>query len=347
MHGEQRGGSSYGYYDLATATCRSTCSAGAICWPPSCGARISTLRPARRTPGGPRHPPEVLEAPPLAAGTPAAAPQPASRAELIRPGAGQSVFASFRIGSWRKPIGLAPPISSSRAKLEWAAAQSRRTSSQRGVQGLQVRRRAPAASTSAGSWRGGYSRAADLRPTDAPAVHLARPVAECRLANSLAKNRPSCSPCTGSSDASRSRSAARFAARSAPRRQHVDEPAALICHRIVPDLLLIAPRAPAAQHPAGSPASTCRPPASQALDGALRACPSALPHRIVAQLVLVAHILRPSASTNTRCRRPAAHPLGARSVPGITAVVNARGQSIHHPDSRDPSRPTAALRHPT
>src|SRR6266487_952211 len=31
----------------ATAICRFMCSAAAICWSPSCGARISTLRPAR------------------------------------------------------------------------------------------------------------------------------------------------------------------------------------------------------------------------------------------------------------------------------------------------------------
>ena len=40
----RRGGSSTAI-TTATATCRSTCSAGAICWPPSCGARTSTRRP--------------------------------------------------------------------------------------------------------------------------------------------------------------------------------------------------------------------------------------------------------------------------------------------------------------
>ena len=34
---------------IVTAICRFTCSAGAICWLPSCGARTSTLRPARWT----------------------------------------------------------------------------------------------------------------------------------------------------------------------------------------------------------------------------------------------------------------------------------------------------------
>jgi hypothetical protein len=42
----RRGGSSTAI-TIATAICRSTCSAGAICWLPSCGARTSTLRPAR------------------------------------------------------------------------------------------------------------------------------------------------------------------------------------------------------------------------------------------------------------------------------------------------------------
>ena len=42
----RRGGSSTAI-TTATATCRSTCSAGAICWTPSCGARTLTLRPAR------------------------------------------------------------------------------------------------------------------------------------------------------------------------------------------------------------------------------------------------------------------------------------------------------------
>ena len=42
----RRGGSSTAI-TTATATCRSTCSAGAICWPPSCGALTLTLRPAR------------------------------------------------------------------------------------------------------------------------------------------------------------------------------------------------------------------------------------------------------------------------------------------------------------
>ena len=36
-----------GSITTATATCRFTYSAGAICWPPNCGARISTPRPAR------------------------------------------------------------------------------------------------------------------------------------------------------------------------------------------------------------------------------------------------------------------------------------------------------------
>ena len=42
----RRGGSSTAI-TTATATCRFTYSAGAICWMPSCGARTSTLRPAR------------------------------------------------------------------------------------------------------------------------------------------------------------------------------------------------------------------------------------------------------------------------------------------------------------
>ena len=46
VHGEQEGRFFHGYYDCYCYG-RSTCSAGAICWPPSCGARISTLRPAR------------------------------------------------------------------------------------------------------------------------------------------------------------------------------------------------------------------------------------------------------------------------------------------------------------
>ena len=46
VHGEQEG-RFFTAITTATATCRSTCSAGAICWPPSCGARTSTRRPAR------------------------------------------------------------------------------------------------------------------------------------------------------------------------------------------------------------------------------------------------------------------------------------------------------------
>ncbi len=42
----RKGGSSTAI-TTATATCRSTSSAAAICWPPSCGARTSTPRPAR------------------------------------------------------------------------------------------------------------------------------------------------------------------------------------------------------------------------------------------------------------------------------------------------------------
>ena len=42
----RRGGSSTAI-TTATATCRSMCSAAVICWPPSCGARTSTPRPAR------------------------------------------------------------------------------------------------------------------------------------------------------------------------------------------------------------------------------------------------------------------------------------------------------------
>ena len=42
----RRGGSSTAT-TIATAICRSTCSAAGICWPPSCGRRTSTRRPAR------------------------------------------------------------------------------------------------------------------------------------------------------------------------------------------------------------------------------------------------------------------------------------------------------------
>ena len=47
VHGEQEGRFFHGSITTATATCRFTCSAGAICWPPNCGARTSTPRPAR------------------------------------------------------------------------------------------------------------------------------------------------------------------------------------------------------------------------------------------------------------------------------------------------------------
>jgi Transposase DDE domain group 1 len=46
VHGEQERRFFHGYYDCYCYR-RSTCSAGAICWPPSCGARTSMLRPAR------------------------------------------------------------------------------------------------------------------------------------------------------------------------------------------------------------------------------------------------------------------------------------------------------------
>src|SRR5690606_28170403 len=38
VHGQQEGGSSTAI-TTATAICRCTCSAGGICWPPSCGRR--------------------------------------------------------------------------------------------------------------------------------------------------------------------------------------------------------------------------------------------------------------------------------------------------------------------
>ena len=47
LHGHQEGRFFHGYYDCYCYLPLSTCSAVAICWPPSCGARTSMLRPAR------------------------------------------------------------------------------------------------------------------------------------------------------------------------------------------------------------------------------------------------------------------------------------------------------------
>jgi hypothetical protein len=46
LHGHQEGRFFHGYYDCYCYLPLS-CSAGGICWPPSCGRRISTLPPAR------------------------------------------------------------------------------------------------------------------------------------------------------------------------------------------------------------------------------------------------------------------------------------------------------------
>ena len=140
----RRGGSSTAI-TTATATCRSTSSAGAIWWPPSCGARTLTLRPTRWRIW--RHRRSNL--PPLSACADSAARQLRLRARAARWPGSRPTACTFDAG-WRKPIGSSLK---SRPSLRGLRRRADVPASRRGGSRTSAGRRGAAGAAGAGLWR--------------------------------------------------------------------------------------------------------------------------------------------------------------------------------------------------